>query len=145
MNPCPVLFVWWVLILFCLYCITFLSSPLIFHECSLGHSSPFSAWRVSIEINGLSSHGWKEEYTLISALLQKNIIHWKKVLVSLLKAQGLVGQIIVGDPSRNSGTEARTTCPTWKQKPEQETFKMLEQNPMKVSGYTVWWSVLSQT
>lgn len=78
MNPCPVLFVWWVLILFCLYCITFLSLPLIFHECSLGHSSPFSAWRVSIEINGLSSRGWKEEYTLITALLQNNIINWKK-------------------------------------------------------------------
>lgn len=131
MNPCPLLFVWWVLILFCLYCITFLSSPLIFHECSLGHTSPFSAWRVSIEINGLSSCGWKEEYILISAPSQKNIIHWKKVLVSLLKAQGLVRQILVGDPNRRSGTEAITTCPTWKQKPEQKTFYMLEQNPME--------------
>lgn len=67
-----------VLILFCLYCITFLSSPLIFYECSPGHSSPFSAWRVSIEINGHSSCGWRDEYTLISALLQEKIIHWKE-------------------------------------------------------------------
>lgn len=117
MNPCPVLFVWWVWILFCSYCITFLSSPLIFHECSPGHSSPFSAWRVSIEINGHSSCGWREEYTLISALLQEKIIHWKEVLVSVLKVQVLLRQIIVWDPNKRSSTEERTAHAKSKQKP----------------------------
>lgn len=145
MNPCPVLFVWWVLILFCLYCITFLSSPLIFHECSPEHSSAFSARRVSIEINGHSSCGWREEYILISVVLQKKIIHWKEALVSFLKVQGLVRQIILGDPNRRSVQKWELLVQHENKSQNRRLLKYWNKTLCKVCGCTLWWSVLSQT